>query len=85
MLDTRPVLVIAVTVIAVGTAGTRHTLTNAYRRGIPVVVVTPQGHITTYTLTQPRQAKGRGSHAAPSGDTPLSFRTQPPIPKRDTR
>ena len=34
MLDTRPVLVIAFTVIAGGTTGTRHTLTNAYRRGI---------------------------------------------------
>jgi hypothetical protein len=55
MLDTRPVLVIAFTVIAGGTPGTRHTLTNAYRRGIPVVIVTPDGHIATYTPTQPHR------------------------------
>jgi hypothetical protein len=47
MLDTHPILVIAFTMIPGGTPGTRHTLTNAYRRGIPVVVVTPDGRCSS--------------------------------------
>jgi hypothetical protein len=49
MLDTHPALVIAFTTIAGGTPGTRHTLTNAYRRGIRVVIVTPDGAIDEHT------------------------------------
>jgi hypothetical protein len=41
MLDTHPGLVIAFTTIAGGTPGTRHT-PNAYRRGIRIVIVTPE-------------------------------------------
>jgi hypothetical protein len=39
MLDTDPDLVVGFTTVPGGTPGTRHTLTNAYRRGIPVVIV----------------------------------------------
>ena len=47
MLDTQPVLVIAFTLISGGTTpGTRHTLNCASRRGIPVVIVTPDGQMT---------------------------------------
>ena len=49
MLATHPALVIAFTTIAGGTPGTRHTLTNAYRRGIRVVIVTPDGAIAEHT------------------------------------
>ena len=49
MLATHPALVIAFTTIAGGTPGTRHTLTNAYRRGIRVVIVTPDGAIADHT------------------------------------
>jgi YspA, cpYpsA-related SLOG family len=49
MLATHPALVIAFTTIAGGTPGTRHTLTNAYRRGIRVVIVTPAGAIADHT------------------------------------
>jgi hypothetical protein len=79
------VLVIACTVIAGGTAGTRHTLTNAYRRRIPIVIVTPDGHIATYTPTQPHDAQRRASHAPAPGDTPLSYPTRAPTPEGDTR
>jgi hypothetical protein len=48
MLDTHPGLVIAFTTIAGGTPGTRHTLTNAYRRGIRIVIVTPDGAIAEH-------------------------------------
>jgi hypothetical protein len=47
MLDTHPILVIAFTMIPSGTPGTRHTLTNAYRRGIPVEIVTPHGQCSS--------------------------------------
>ena len=47
MLETHPVLVIAFTLIPGGTPGTRHTLKNAYRRGIPVVIVTPDGQCSS--------------------------------------
>jgi hypothetical protein len=47
MLDTHPVLVIAFTLIPGGTPGTRHTLTNASRRGIPVVIVTRGGQCSS--------------------------------------
>ena len=46
MLDTSPSLVIAFTLIAGGSTGTRHTLTGAHRRGIPVRVVEPDGTTT---------------------------------------
>ena len=49
MRATHPALVIAFTTIAGGTPGTRHTLTNAYRRGIRVVIVTPDGAIADHT------------------------------------
>ena len=49
MLATHPALVIAFTTIVGGTPGTRHTLTNAYRRGIRVVIVTPDGAIADHT------------------------------------
>ena len=49
MLATHPALVLAFTTIAGGTPGTRHTLTNAYRRGIRVVIVTPDGAIAEHT------------------------------------
>ena len=45
MLDTKPVLVIAFTLIPGGTPGTRHTITAARRRGIPVLIVEPDGAI----------------------------------------
>jgi hypothetical protein len=46
MLDTNPSLVIAFTLIAGGTSGTHHTITGARRRGIPVVIVEPDGTTT---------------------------------------
>jgi hypothetical protein len=49
MLATHPALVIAFTTIAGGTPGMRHTLTNAYRRGIRVVIVTPDDAIAEHT------------------------------------
>ena len=49
MLDTDPGLVIAFTTIAGGTPGTRHTLTSAYRRGIRIVIVTPDGALAEHT------------------------------------
>jgi hypothetical protein len=47
MLDTHPILVIAFTMIPGGTPGTRHTLTNTSRRGIPVEIVTPDGQCSS--------------------------------------
>jgi len=72
MLDTRPGLVIAFTLIAGGTPGTRHTLTNAYRRGIPVVIVTPDGQIATHASPESR-AKRTTAPAEASSDTSLPF------------
>ena len=46
MLDPSPSLVIAFTLIPGGTPGTRHTITVARRRRIPVVIVEPDGTIT---------------------------------------
>jgi hypothetical protein len=42
--------VIAFTLIPGGSTGTRHTITGARRRGIPVLSVTPEGTITRVDL-----------------------------------
>ena len=79
MLDTRPTLVIAFTLIPGGTRGTRHTLTNAYQRGIPVVIVTPDGHIATHTPPKPAGgATGSHSEAFNEHVAPLPAATTTP-------
>ena len=45
MLDSGPALVIAFTLAPGGTPGTRHTITAACERRIPVLIVTPDGHV----------------------------------------
>jgi hypothetical protein len=59
MLATHPALVIAFTTIAGSTPGTRHTLVNAYRRGIRVVIVTPDGAIAAVEEAAARGAASR--------------------------
>jgi hypothetical protein len=56
MLDAHPSLVIAFTLIPGGTPGTRHTLTNAYRRQIPVVIVTPDGIVQSFPAEVGKEA-----------------------------
>jgi hypothetical protein len=73
MLDRHPVLVIAFTLLPGGTPGTRHTLTNAYRRGIPVVIVTPDGDIAIHT---PRSRTANGGEV-PTPRPPATRRSSP--------
>ena len=71
MLDTHPTLVIAFTTIPGGTPGTRHTLTNAYRRGIAVAIVTADGTVEAF-------APGAQRASSPSRRRPTSFDGDPP-------
>jgi hypothetical protein len=67
MLDTRPALVIAFTLIPGGTPGTRHTLTNAYRRGIPVVIVTLDDQCSSVPQRATAGETGRSGRSGRSG------------------
>ena len=63
MLATHPALVIAFTTIAGGMPGTRHTLVNAYQRGIRVVIVTPDGALSA--AVEKAAARGAASRKPP--------------------
>lgn len=56
MLDSEPDLVLAFSTVEGGTAGTRHTLTHGFKRGIPVEIWTPDG---TGSAFQKAPARGR--------------------------
>lgn len=66
MLDTRPALVVGFTTRPGGTPGTRHTLTNARRRGIPTVVVTPDGSTETIGACATRARHVELGHGRPA-------------------